>query len=249
MNSQEKKIIILGATSAIAEAAAKIWARQNAKFILVGRNQAHLDMIAQNLMVIGAGVADAIVLDCMATHSAIEFNKMVETLGSIDIVLLAYGVLGDQKQLEEHPGEINQFVETNFTSVVGWCLAAAATLERQNFGCLIVLGSVAGDRGRQKNFIYGACKGALERLIEGIAHRLAGKGARAVLIKPGFVDTPMTAGFEKKGFLWAKPEEVAEIIVASSIKGGPIVYAPKIWFWIMFIIRYLPNYIFNRLNI
>ena len=251
MNSPAKKIIILGATSAIAEASAKLWAAQGARLVLVGRNTKRLEEISKNLDALGALEAQSVILDCAKPNAEAEaeFNALCSLLGGVDIVLLAYGELGDQKKLEETPPEINRFIETNFTSAVGWCLAAAAALERQNSGVLIVIGSVAGDRGRRKNFIYGACKGALARLVEGISHRFASSHARAVLIKPGFVDTPMTAAFEKKGFLWAKPEEIAEIIVAASIEGGPIIYAPKIWFWIMLIIRHLPNFIFNRLNI
>lgn len=249
MTTEAKKIIILGATSAIAEASARIWAEQGAEFVLVGRNAARLDDISKNLNILGAGNTHTLAIDCATADGAQEFSKIVALLGGVDVVLLAYGVLGDQKCLEDTPQEIDAFVQTNFTSAVGWCLAAAKKFEQQNSGVLIVIGSVAGDRGRRKNFLYGACKGALARLVEGISHRLAGTGARAVLIKPGFVDTPMTAGFEKKGFLWAKPDQIAASIVAASVRGGPVIYAPKIWFWIMLIIRHLPNFIFNRLNI
>ena len=114
---------------------------------------------------------------------------------------------------------------------------------------LLVIGSVAGDRGRRSNFIYGACKGGLARLVEGIAHKLAPLGARAVIVKPGFVDTPMTASFEKKGLLWAKPEAVAEVIAKAAERGGPVVYAPAFWRWIMLVIRHLPTFVFAKLNI
>jgi NAD(P)-dependent dehydrogenase (short-subunit alcohol dehydrogenase family) len=113
----------------------------------------------------------------------------------------------------------------------------------------VVIGSVAGDRGRRSNFIYGAAKGGLARLVEGIAHKLAPTGARAVIVEPGFVDTPMTAHIARKGLLWAKPAQVAAVVVAAADKGGPVVYAP--WFWrpIMLIIRLLPTAVFDRLNI
>jgi len=114
---------------------------------------------------------------------------------------------------------------------------------------LLVIGSVAGDRGRRSNFIYGATKGGLARVVEGIAHRLAPFGARAVLIKPGFADTPMTASITKKGLLWATPEQVAEAIEAAAERGGPVVYAPKFWLPIMLIIRHMPTFVFNKLNL
>jgi decaprenylphospho-beta-D-erythro-pentofuranosid-2-ulose 2-reductase len=249
MMAEQKKIIILGATSAIAEATAKIWAREHARFIIVGRSQDRLDSISRSLEVIGATEVSAIVLDCATSCVNIEFNKMVQSLGGVDIVLLAYGLLGDQYRLENHENHLEEFIQTNFTSAVSWCLAAANQLDFQKSGVLIVIGSVAGDRGRRKNFIYGACKGALTRVVEGISHRFAGSGARAVIIKPGFVDTPMTSAFDKSGFLWAKPENIAEIIASASINGGPVIYATKIWFWIMLIIRHMPNFIFNRLDI
>jgi NAD(P)-dependent dehydrogenase (short-subunit alcohol dehydrogenase family) len=121
-------------------------------------------------------------------------------------------------------------------------------LERQRAGALIAIGSVAGDRGRRSNFIYGACKGGLARLVEGIAHKLAPLGARAVIVKPGFIDTPMTAAFEK-GLPWAKPEAVAAVIVRASEASGPVVYAPGFWRFIMLVIRHLPVFVFNKLNI
>ena len=108
---------------------------------------------------------------------------MVEKLGGLDILLLAYGLLGDQAELERDPSAVTKLIQTNFTSAVAWCLAAAAILEKQRAGALLVIGSVAGDRGRRSNFIYGATKGGLARLVEGIAHKLAPLGARAVVIK------------------------------------------------------------------
>jgi len=249
MNKQGERIVILGAASAIAEASARRWAQRGARLALVGRDAARLEEVAADLR--SRGAAEAIVwpLDCASADAGFELGKMVEKLGGLQILLLAYGVLGDQAELERDPAAVAQLVQTNFTSAVAWCLAAAAILEKQRSGALLVIGSVAGDRGRRSNFIYGATKGGLARLVEGIAHRLAPLGARAVVIKPGFVDTPMTAAFTKKGLLWVGPEQVAATIVAAGEKGGPVVYAP--WFWrpIMLIIRHLPDFVFNKLNI
>ena len=115
---------------------------------------------------------------------------------------------------------------------------------------MVVLGSVAGDRGRGANFVYGAAKAGLATLIEGIAHRFAGSGPRAVIVKPGPVITPMTAGFaSRKGLMWATPETVGLIVRRAADRGGPVVYAPWFWRWIMLIIRFLPAPIFNRLDI
>jgi NAD(P)-dependent dehydrogenase (short-subunit alcohol dehydrogenase family) len=113
----------------------------------------------------------------------------------------------------------------------------------------VVIGSVAGDRGRASNYVYGATKAGLGALVEGIAHRLARSGARAVLIKPGFVDTPMTAAIANKGVLWAKPEAVARTIVAAAERGPPVVYTPWFWRGIMLIVRNTPSFVFHKTNL
>ena len=239
MNIESERIVILGAGSAIARATARLWAARGARLVLVGRDQDRLNAVA----------ADLVALDCASADAGVELAKMVETLGGLDILLLAYGVLGDQTELERDPSAAATLIQTNFTSAAAWCLAAAAIFEKQRAGALLVIGSVAGDRGRRSNFIYGATKGGLARVVEGIAHRLAPFGARAVLIKPGFVDTPMTASITKKGLLWATPEQVAEAIEAVAERGGPVVYAPKFWLPIMLIIRHMPTFVFNKLNL
>jgi decaprenylphospho-beta-D-erythro-pentofuranosid-2-ulose 2-reductase len=249
MNIEGQRIIILGAASAIAQATARIWAERGARLVLVGRDQARLQAIAADLVTRGAVQADCVALDCAAAAAGAELAKMVETLGGLDILMLAYGALGDQAELARDPGAAAKLIQTNFTSAAAWCLTAAEIFEKQRAGALLVIGSVAGDRGRRSNFIYGATKGGLARLVEGIAHKLAPLGARAVVIKPGFVDTPMTAAITKKGLLWATPEQIAVVIVAAGERGGPVVYAPKFWLPIMLIIRHLPAFVFNKLNI
>jgi short-subunit dehydrogenase len=246
MTDSNKRIVILGAASAIAEATARIWAPQGARFVLVARDKDRLDAIASNLKAQGAAEARTVALDCATADAEAELAAIVGALGGLDILLLAYGVLGDQKKMETEPAAVSELIQTNFTSAVAWCLAASRILERQRSGVLIVIGSVAGDRGRQSNFIYGACKGGLGRVVEGIAHKLAPLGARAVLVKPGFVDTPMTAAIENKGFLWAKPEAIGAIIAKSAEAGGPIVYAPPFWGLIMLVIRSIPATVFHK---
>jgi decaprenylphospho-beta-D-erythro-pentofuranosid-2-ulose 2-reductase len=249
MNDDRKRIVILGATSAIAEAAARLWAQKGAKFVLVARDSEKLAVIADDLIARGAAEATKTTLDCATADAGRQLDAMIATLGGLDLVLLAYGLLGDQAELELNAAAASELIQTNFSSAVSWCLAATAVFARQRSGTLLVIGSVAGDRGRRSNFVYGATKGGLARLVEGISHKLAPLGARAVIIKPGFVDTPMTAGFTKKGLLWAKPEAVAEVIVKAAESGGPVRYAPGFWAIIMLIIRHIPSAIFNKLNI
>jgi decaprenylphospho-beta-D-erythro-pentofuranosid-2-ulose 2-reductase len=241
-----KQIVILGATSAIAEATARIWAGQGARLMLVARDAARAETIAADLKMRGAADAGIVALDCAKADAEAELGKIISQIGRLDILLLAYGTLGDQRALETAPAAAAEMIRTNFDSAALWCLAVAAILERQRSGTLLVIGSVAGDRGRRSNYLYGATKGGLALLVEGIAHRLAPLGARAVVIKPGLVDTPMTAAFNKKGPLWAKPEAVARAIARSAEKGGPVVYAPAFWMAIMFAVRNLPWAIFRK---
>jgi short-subunit dehydrogenase len=249
MTETPKRVAILGATSAIAEAAARIWAAQGAHLVLVGRNSERLEAIAGDLKARGAAQAEVLVADCAQVDPVSVLTRIVEILGGLDVVLLAYGVLGEQAELERDPVATAELLRTNFTSAAAWCQAAAVILEHQRSGALLVIGSVAGDRGRGSNYVYGASKAGLGMLVQGIAHRLGRSGARAVLIKPGFVDTPMTAGVSRKGLLWASPETVARSIVASADRGGPIVYAPAFWRAIMLIVRNVPSAIFHKTSL
>ena len=241
------RVVILGALSAIAEAAARIWAEQGAHILLAGRDAARLDAVAADLRLRGA-VADTVALDLAGAESAKTFSEMVRKLGGADTVLLAYGLPGDQKKAECEAEEAQRILATDFTSAAAWCLEAANVLEKQGHGTLIVIGSVAGDRGRASNYIYGAAKSGLAVLVQGIAHRLAKCGAAAVVVKPGFVDTPMTAQIANKGVLWAKPEEIGRSIVQAANRRSPppVVYAPGFWRWIMTAIRLTPSAIFHR---
>jgi decaprenylphospho-beta-D-erythro-pentofuranosid-2-ulose 2-reductase len=246
MTKSPTRVVILGATSAIAQAAARVWAGQGARLMLVARNVERLEAIAADLKARGAAQAEMLVADCAEVEPTAELSRIIEILGGLDVVLLAYGVLGDQAQLERDPAAVADLLRTNFVSAAAWCQAVATVLERQRSGALLVIGSVAGDRGRGSNYIYGASKAGLGVLVQGIAHRLAPTGARAVLIKPGFVDTPMTADIARKGALWAKPEAVARTIVASASRGGPVVYAPAFWRGIMLAVRSTPSVVFHK---
>jgi decaprenylphospho-beta-D-erythro-pentofuranosid-2-ulose 2-reductase len=242
-----RRILVLGALSAIAEAAARIWAAQGAHLVLAGRGQDRLESVAADLRIRGAQV-DILPGDLADMDCATSLHQMAERLGGLDIVLVAYGVLTDQKLAESDPHVAQRSFAINFTSAAGWCLAAANILETQRRGALIVIGSVAGDRGRASNYVYGAAKAGLGILVQGIAHRLARVGARAVLIRPGYVDTPMTAHMVPKGLLWSKPGRIAEIIVRAGAEDGtpPVIYAPWFWRWIMLVIRLMPAFIFHR---
>jgi len=244
------RVIVLGAASAIAEATARLYAGEGAE-LLVGRHAERVGAMAADLKARGAARVEIAARDLADSDDAVTaFAQFTAALGGVDHVLLVYGVLGDQKAAETDPLAAAQSLRVNFVSAAVWALVAAETLEQQGHGSLVVLGSAAGDRGRRANFIYGAAKSGLATVVEGIAHRFANSGPRAVIVKPGPVITPMTEGFaNRRGLLWARPERVAAIVRRAAERGGPVVYAPWFWRWIMLAIRALPAPIFNRLDI
>ena len=159
MSAAPKRIAILGAASAIAEAAARLWAAQGARFVLVGRNGDRLQAIAADLRARGAASVEPVVADCASVDAVATLDCIAESLGGLDVVLLAYGALGEQSELERDPRAAAELLRTNFVSAAGWCLAAANRFERQRSGALIVIGSVAGDRGRRSNYRIWCLKG------------------------------------------------------------------------------------------
>lgn len=250
MKERKLRVIILGATSSIAACTARLYAKEGASILLVGRDSSRLSQLALDLTARGAERAEVALSDLgAATDTAEQFSGFVQQIGGVDHVLIAYGILGDQGAAERDLVAAEEILRVNFNSAAAWCLTAANTLETQGRGSLVVIGSVAGDRGRRANFIYGAAKAGLETLVQGISHRFANKGPRVVLIKPGPTVTPMTEGMNRTGALWAKPEQIAAITHARAYRGGPIAYAPGFWRYIMLIIRNLPVAIFNRMEI
>jgi short-subunit dehydrogenase len=247
-----RRILILGATSAIAEHTARLLARDGARLAIAGRNELRLAGIAADLENRGSTHVVQRVVDLATIDAPGEFLDAIATeLGGLDAVLIFHGLLGDQKLAERSVSQLREIVRVNFTSAAELALAAAARLETSPHPdpVLLAVGSVAGDRGRASNYVYGAAKGALAVLFQGLAHEYAAKRPRVVLVKSGFVDTPMTRGFSKSGPLWATPDDLAAIIHRALKRGGPIIYAPWFWRWIMLVIRLLPQWVMNRLRI
>jgi short-subunit dehydrogenase len=249
-----RRVIVLGALSAIAEAAARSLAAEGAHLALLGRDGAKLEAMAADLRLRGAAQVETRTLDLAAMGSAGATLADCRTaLGGCDAIVLFYGALGVQAEAEKDWPAARAILDVNFTSAAEWMLAGAEVLERAGGkdSVLLAVSSVAGDRGRRSNFIYGAAKGGLSILMQGIAHRFGAKpgGPRAVVMKLGFVDTPMTAGVAKGGPLWATPQQAAAAIVQAMAKGGPIVYAPFFWRFIMLAIRLTPQSIFNKVNL
>ncbi len=244
-----RNILVFGATSAIAHAIGRRYAREGANFVLVARNQIKLDANAADLSVRGAAKAITLAADLniFAAHSDL-IGRAAAELGSLDIVLIAHGTLPEQESCEESIDEMRLAIETNLFSVMSLAMIAASRMEKQERGCLVVLGSVAGDRGKRSNYVYGAAKAGVAVFLDGLRARLGPDDVHVLTVKPGFVDTPMTARFEK-GVLWATPEQVANAVCLAIDQRRSVIYTP--WFWrpIMFIIRALPNAVFGRLKI
>lgn len=244
-----KRVLILGASSAIAENTARLFARRGDRLVLVARNAQRLKTISDDLRVRGAQDCDFRVADLadVSCHPGL-LNEVTSQLGGLDIVLIAYGTLGDQKVCEQDFNIAMQELQTNCLSVLSLLSLLANQMELQGHGTLAVISSVAGDRGRQSNYLYGTAKGALSIFLQGLRNRLSKSGVDVVTIKPGFVDSPMTRDFNK-GLLWVKPEVIALGIVKAIDRRKEVVYLPFFWRYIMLIIKLIPEKFFKRLSL
>ena len=241
------RILVIGATSAIAEATERLLAARGDALYLVARNEQTLAAIAADLTVRGAPRIATESLDAndLSAHEAM-LERAESFLGAIDIALIAYGTLPDQKRCEG-PVELTvRELHTSAISVVALLTRLANRMEQRRAGIIAVISSVAGDRGRGSNYVYGSAKALVTAFLSGLRHRLRPCGVAVVTIKPGFVDTPMTAAF-RKGVLWAKPARIGRGIVRALEHKRSTVYLP--WFWrpIMFVVRALPDSVFVRL--
>lgn len=247
-----KRVVIFGATSAIAEQVARQLVSQGASLFCVGRNNSKLTAIVNDLKV-RAGASQHIEGFCcdlvnIEQHQAI-IERVQEVLGEIDAVLIALGTLPNQQDCENSVDLTLKEIETNALSIISLLTLLSNYFEPKQKGVIAVISSVAGDRGRQSNYVYGASKGMVSLFLQGLRNRMAKKGVDVITIKPGFVDTPMTASFNKSGLLWSKPEKIAQGIVNAMVKGKNEVYLPGFWWGIMFIIKHIPEFIFKKLSL
>ncbi|UCE88809.1 MAG: SDR family oxidoreductase [Pseudomonadota bacterium] len=244
-----RKVVIIGATSAIARETARLFAAAGDQLLLVARDPQRLGALCDDLIVRGAKAAHSCVLDVNALerHTALV-QSTTESLGEIDVLLVAHGTLPDQRGCEASVDETLGELTTNFTSVVSLLTVFAKQFEAQGSGVIAVLSSVAGDRGRQSNYVYGAAKGGVSVFMQGLRNRLAPLGVTVTTIKPGFVDTPMTRDFDK-GPLWVGPDVVARGIVKALESNKDVVYLPWFWRWIMLVIRLIPERVFKRMKL
>ena len=242
-------ILIIGATSAIAKATARLYAQQGARFYLAARDETRLALLAQDLRVRGAAEVfeQALDLSQIEAHEAVV-EEAFARLERVDVILLAHGTLPDQRACERDFALAHREIQLNAVSTVALLTQIANRLERQRSGVMATITSVAGDRGRQSNYVYGASKAMVSTFLQGLRNRLHKSDVAVVDIRPGFVDTPMTASFAK-GPLWAKPDAIAEGIVRAVAKRRAVVYLPGFWRVIMFVVRAIPERIFVRLSL
>lgn len=242
----KKRIIITGAGSAIAQAVARRYVTPESRFFLIDRNSELLEAIAADLRVRGAAVVTTAVADLQDydQHGAL-LEQAEEAVGGADLFFVAHGTLPQQHEVERSWPKTHEALAINQLSALSLLTQMAQRMEERRGGTIAVIGSVAGDRGRRSNYIYGTAKGALAIFLQGLRHRLAAAGVQVLTVKPGFVDTPMTVDF-KKGLLWVKPTVVAKDIIRAIERERTVVYTPRRWWWIMTLIRAIPERLFVK---
>lgn len=249
MATDPVRVLIVGATSAIAAETARVYAAYGACLFLTGRHAERLEAVAADLRVRGATAVETAVLDVRDRARCAEVTDQAwHAFGGLDIALVAHGVLPDPARSQASVAEAVESIEVNFVSAVAVLTPLANRFESAGRGCIAVITSVAGDRGRQSNYVYGAAKGGLDRFLEGLRNRLHRAGVAVVTLKPGLVDTPMTAGL-KQGPLFASAQRAGRAVHRAIERRRDVAYIP--WFWrpIMAIIRALPEAVFKRLRL
>lgn len=241
------RIAIFGATSAIAEAAARQWAGEGVRFFLVGRNETTLSDIAADLKARGAAEATTRTADLARLGEIGTLcHEADEVLQGVDIALIAHGVLPDQDMVTASANALIDSLSVNAMSPAALMIELGQIMKRRGRGSLVVISSVAGDRGRPSNWAYGGAKAMLSTMGEGMGLELDGTGVNVIVVKPGFVDTPMTADFPK-GPLWASSDQVAgDIVKAVSAGRSRTIYTPFWWRWVMLIVKFAPGAVIKR---
>lgn len=245
----QRKILVLGATSGIAEATCRIWATQGASLFLVARNADKLAAVAADLRARGAAFVDTAVadLDDTDSHPALLAHA-VNSLGGLDVAYLAHGILGDQKRAEQEFNTAAHILHTNFMAPVSLVTWLANYFVQRRSGVIAVLSSVAGDRGRKSNYVYGSSKAGLSAFLDGLRNRIDREGVTVLTIKPGPTKTAMTSGM-KGSEKFADVNAVAKAIVTAIDKRVDTLYVPFQWQPIMFVIRHIPERVFKKLNL
>lgn len=247
-----RRLIIVGATSAIAEHCVRLWLQAGpVDLVLIGRNEAKLHRVASDLAVRSpASGIECVTIDFLAASAIRDTVDAACAPQAPDLVLVAHGSLPDQADCQSNLANCQQALQINGVSPSLFAEAFASHMQLTG-GTIVIIGSVAGDRGRQSNYAYGAAKGMVARYVQGLQHRLAlsGSALKVVLVKPGPTATPMTANLTAQGHAMARVEDVALAIVNGAAKAKPVIYAPGKWWLIMMVVRHLPRFILHRLSL
>lgn len=244
-----KNIMVIGATSAIAAACCRQWSDNQTRFFLVGRDANKLSQTADDLRSRGAQEVIELPADLSLFDShPIVLQSFLTHYSQIDICLIAHGTLPDQYECEQDVDQTLAEFNINGTSIISLLTVLAPQFERQRCGKIAVISSVAGDRGRQSNYVYGAAKAAITAFTAGLRMRLHKLGVHVMTVKPGFVDTPMTQGLNLPKALLASADQVGKSIVKGLDKNTDVLYTPAVWLLIMTVIKCIPNFIFKRLS-
>jgi decaprenylphospho-beta-D-erythro-pentofuranosid-2-ulose 2-reductase len=243
-----RKVLIFGATSAIVQEVARLFAKDGAALFLVARNAQRLASVANDLRVRGASLVETLAMDLndLKGHEGIV-QSAAGVLGEIDAVLIGHGELPNQSIVDHSGEEVARTFTSNCVSVLSLVTHVATFMERKKRGLIAVISSVAGDRGRRSNYAYGAAKGAVNIFLDGLRGRLHGSGVRILTIKPGPVNSPMTASMPKN-ILFSEPRPVGEGIYRAMKTGKEVVYLPSYWRWIMALIKLIPDQMFRRMT-
>ena len=235
------KAVVFGATSSIAQEVLRLWAGRGDDLFLVARNEARLSAVAEDLRMRGARSVRAVPADLndLSRHAA-----LFDEASSFDVVLVAHGLLGEPGA-DTDPAQAEQLLQVNLNSPVS--LLTHAAQRAKPGACLAAIGSVAGDRGRATNAVYGAAKAGLDAFLSALRQRMFQRNVRVVTLKPGFVDSAMTAHLPKSK-LFAQPRSVARGIVSAVDAGTPVVYLPRFWRMVMMLVRAIPERLFVRLR-
>ena len=244
---EPQAVLVLGGTSEIALATVRMLPRARLRrVVLAGRPSADLDRAVVDLTAVGiAGV----VSEAFDATDTADHGRIIDSVfdgGDVDIVLLAFGVLGDQAEAESDPNLAVTVATVNYTGAVSVGLHVARRLRQQGHGTLVVLSSVAGDRARRSNFVYGSTKAGLDAFAQGLGDALHGSGASVLVVRPGFVRTRMTTGL-KEAPMTVNPEDVGATIVSALRKGRETVYAPGPLLFVMTALKSMPRAVFRKL--
>lgn len=242
-----RNILIIGAGSAIARALSRRYAARGCRLVLTGRDPEALQRQAHDLTLRGAALAHPVRLDVNDSDQVLQaaIDEARGELGSFDAVVICHGTLPDQTSIAHDPGQVQHAIATNGLSTIRLLCLLAPGLRSQGSGTLAVITSVAGDRGRGSNYIYGSAKALVSTYLQGLRAELHPDGVHVMDIRPGFVDTPMTIQF-RKGILWTTPDKVARQIERGISRHRDILYTPWFWRLIMWVIRLIPEPVFKR---